>query len=98
MQSMSGTLVSIRVLEEIELVVVLCVPPLPAFGDLGNDLFTCERAVGSGSWIRLSCVVDLGEMGVLTFGRKVLRLNLLCNALGDGELVFGVYEYGGTIF
>jgi len=38
-------MVSIRVLEEIELVVVLCVPPFAAFDDVGNDLFTCGAGV-----------------------------------------------------
>lgn len=89
-------MVSIGVLDEIELMVVLRIPPLTSFDNLRNDLFTCDVVRRS----ELSFIPreTRGVEGDLTLRRKVLGLNLLCDALCNGELVIRMCEDGRTVF
>ena len=78
-------MVSIGVLDEIELMVFLCIPPLTAFDDFCNDCFTCGVVWQSDYHLSLEERREVG--GGITFGCKVLGLNLLCDALCYGDLV-----------
>ena len=85
-QSVSRTImVSIGVLDEIELMVLLRIPPLTAFDDLCNNCFTCDAVWESDYHLFLE---EKREVGAgITFGCKILCLNLLGDTLCDGELV-----------
>jgi hypothetical protein len=69
---MGRTLVAVRILEQVKLVIVLCIPPLRGLLYLGDDLFA--------------------------LGGKVFRLDLLCHALRDGLLFWGIREDRRAVF
>ena len=69
---MSGTLIAHQVLEQVELVIVLCIKPCPSPNDLGGDL----RAVGVEVFLLYLLGYPLSSIflgrGVVEDGRTVL--------------------------